>query len=131
MTTNTPCSQLSDPTPAPNHAHAQPTEFERFYALDQLVRELFTFFGWFEGSVNREAGPDTTKTMKGVSIFAGTQPVEHEVTCTVPYSIIVGYFKCGEMWGIWQFHVRKLEVLCKCCLSWDYWLPYNGKFSLR
>lgn len=60
--------------------HNQPTDFEHFYALDQLVSELFTFFGWFEGSVDRERAADTSKTVKGISIFAGTLPVEHDVS---------------------------------------------------
>lgn len=84
MSANLSTSQLG--SSASNASHAQPTDFERFYALDQLVRELFTFFGWFEGSVDRENEGDTTKTVKGVSIFAGTLPVEREVSYCLLYT---------------------------------------------
>ncbi len=67
----------------PSSSNSKPSEFERFFALSQLVSELFTFFGWFEGSIDRE-GSEPVKTMKGVSIFAGTLPVEEKVrVCAV------------------------------------------------
>ena len=66
----------------PSSSNSKPSEFEKFFALDQLVSELFTFFGWFEGSIDWE-GNEPVKTIKGVSIFAGTLPVEEKVCVCV------------------------------------------------
>ncbi len=80
----------------PSTSNSKPSEFEKFFALDQLVSELFTFFGWFEGSIDRE-GNEPVKTMKGVSIFAGTLPVEEKVRVCVCVCV------CVRVWCIRQY----------------------------
>lgn len=57
----------------------EPSEFENFYASDQLVSELFAIFGWFEGSLAKEVQKGGLRAMRGVSIFAGTVRSEQKV----------------------------------------------------
>ena len=61
----------------------EPSEFENFYASDQLVSELFAIFGWFEGSLAKEVQKGVLRAMRGVSIFAGTVPSEQKVCARV------------------------------------------------
>ncbi|XP_064403306.1 cullin-9-like isoform X2 [Halichondria panicea] len=106
----------------PSSFNSKPSEFEKFFALDQLVSELFTFFGWFEGSIDRE-GNEPVKTMKGVSIFAGTLPVEEKVrvcvcVCVVCVCVCVCACACACACVRVCVCVRTCTCVCVCVCVW-------------
>ena len=51
-------------------------EFTIFHLWSQLIGELFTIFGWYEGILDPELQQGALDLVKSVSIFAGTTPNE-------------------------------------------------------
>ena len=112
ITSSSPASEVSS---AVARSNSEPSEFEKFYALDQLISELFTFFGWYEGSTESERGLETGKVMKGVSIFAGTLPTEQKVNCVCTRSCVVVEIVCETETSVAIYSRDKvycLEIEC-------------------
>ena len=60
------------PPIGPDGERKELTEFELFYLHNQLFSELFTAFGWYEGTIDEFVQRGSDRVFKGLSIFTGT-----------------------------------------------------------
>lgn len=69
------------PPIGPDGQQKKLTEFELFYLQNQLFSELFTTFGWYEGTLEENVQRGNDRVLKGLSIFTGTLSQEVKVVC--------------------------------------------------
>ena len=67
------------PPIGPDGEQKELTEFEIFYLQNQLFSELFTAFGWYEGTLDEDVQQGNDRVLKGLSIFTGTLSEEVKV----------------------------------------------------
>ena len=78
------------PPIGPDGQQRELTEFEMFYLHNQLFSELFTAFGWYEGTLDEEVQQGNDRVLKGLSIFTGTLSEEVKVSGRMCVCMCVG-----------------------------------------
>lgn len=81
LTSLTQQDETATPLPAigPDGEQKELTEFEIFDLQNQLFSELFTAFGWYEGTLEEDVQRGNDRVLKGLSIFTGTLSEEVKV----------------------------------------------------
>ena len=73
-------------------------EFVHFHLWSQLLGELFSIFGWYEGALDPELQQGMGRIRKGESIFTGLTAKEAIMVCVcvcvLPYSLVISVLGC-------------------------------------